>query len=122
GGRTDRVDVRRAHDAVVRLIEYMDVGGATRWSMDQVVSQREMLDALSRRYGRIEPLPPHDSGPSWAPAERFRLPDGTTFGVIASVTAPFCLICDRCRLTADGTWLLCLSDVRGVDQIDPLIS
>ena len=117
---TDLVDFARAHDAEVRFIEYMDVGGATRWSMDQVVSQREMLDALSRRYGRIEPLPPAESGPSWAPAERFRLPDGTTFGVIASVTAPFCRTCDRSRLTADGTWLLCLYAERGVDLRDPL--
>src|SRR5213594_2579687 len=80
----DLVEFARTHDAEVRFIEYMDVGGATRWSMDQVVSQREILDALSRAYGRIEPL--QEKGPSRAPAERFRLPDGTTFGVIASVT------------------------------------
>src|SRR5256885_8612547 len=43
-----------------------------------------------------------------APAVRFRLTDGTVFGVIASVTAPFCGSCDRSRLTADGTWFLCL--------------
>ena len=51
----------------------------------------------------------------WAPAERFRLPDGTTFGVIASTTAPFCRTCDRARLTADGTFLLCLYGERGLD-------
>jgi cyclic pyranopterin phosphate synthase len=51
----------------------------------------------------------------WAPAERFRLPDGTTFGVIASTTAPFCRTCDRSRLTADGTFLLCLYGERGLD-------
>src|SRR5207237_6591625 len=99
---------------------YMDVGGATRWSMDQVVSQREILDALSRAYGRIEPL--QEKGHSRAPAERFRLPDGTTFGVIASVTAPFCRTCDRSRLTADGAWLLCLYSEHGVDLREPLRS
>ena len=114
----DLVEFARAHDAEVRFIEYMDVGGATRWSMDQVVSQREILDALSRAYGRIEPL--QEKGPSRAPAERFRLPDGTTFGVIASVTAPFCRTCDRSRLTADGTWLLCLYSEHGVDLREPL--
>ncbi len=114
----DLVEFARAHDAEVRFIEYMDVGGATRWSMDQVVSQREILDALSRAYGRIEPL--QENGRSWAPAERFRLPDGTTFGVIASVTAPFCRTCDRSRLTADGAWLLCLYSEHGVDLREPL--
>ena len=114
----DLVEFARAHDAEVRFIEYMDVGGATRWSMDQVVSQREILDALSRAYGRIEPL--QEKGPSRAPAERFRLPDGTTFGVIASVTVPFCRTCDRSRLTADGAWLLCLYSEHGVDLREPL--
>jgi cyclic pyranopterin phosphate synthase len=55
-----------------------------------------------------------------APAERFRLGDGTTFGVIASVTAPFCASCDRSRLTADGTWFLCLYAEQGVDLREPL--
>src|SRR5256714_15009530 len=54
------------------------------------------------------------------PAERFRLPDGTTFGIIASVTAPFCRTCDRSRVTADGTWFLCLYAGRGVDLREPL--
>jgi cyclic pyranopterin phosphate synthase len=42
------------------------------------------------------------------PAERFRIADGTTFGIIASTTTPFCRSCDRSRLTADGTWYTCL--------------
>ena len=112
----DLIELGRLHDAEVRFIEYMDVGGATRWSMDQVVSQREMLEVLTRRYGAIEPL----SGDGTAPAERFRLADGTTFGIIASTTAPFCRSCDRSRITADGTWFLCLYAARGIDLREPL--
>ncbi len=112
----DLIEFARARDAEVRFIEYMDVGGATRWSVDQVVSQREMLDVVGRRYGPVEPL----RDDSRAPAERFRLPDGTTFGIIASTTAPFCRTCDRSRITADGTWLLCLYAERGVDLREPL--
>src|SRR5260370_578117 len=71
----DLIEFARAHAAEVRFIEYMDVGGATRWSPDQVVSQREMLDVLARRYGAIEPV--HATGDDdRAPAERFRLGDG----------------------------------------------
>jgi len=95
----------------VRFIEYMDVGGATGWSMDQVMSRREIVERLGQRYGSIEPVGHTD----WAPAERFALPDGTTVGVIASTTAPFCRTCDRGRLTADGTWLLCLYGETGLD-------
>jgi cyclic pyranopterin phosphate synthase len=112
----DLIEFARAREAEVRFIEYMDVGGATRWSREQVVSQREMLDVLARRYGPIEPV----AGDGSAPAERFRLPDGTTFGIIASVTAPFCRTCDRSRITADGTWFLCLYAAQGVDLRDPL--
>ena len=106
----------RTQGAEVRFIEYMDVGGATHWSMDQVVSQRDMLAALTRSYGPIAPI----AGNGRAPAERFRLPDGTTFGIIASVTAPFCRTCDRSRVTADGTWFLCLYAGQGVDLRAPL--
>jgi cyclic pyranopterin phosphate synthase len=105
------VEFARGVEAEVRFIEYMDVGGATLWSMDKVVSRAEMLEALGRRFGRIEPVIEVSS----APAERFRLPDGTTFGIIASTTAPFCRTCDRARLTADGMWFLCLYAQAGTD-------
>ncbi len=102
--------------AEVRFIEYMDVGGATHWAMDTVVSRREILARLAEVYGPIESLAGRDS----APAERFRLPDGTTFGIIASTTEPFCAACDRGRLTADGLWLLCLYARGGLDLRRPL--
>jgi cyclic pyranopterin phosphate synthase len=95
----------------VRFIEYMDVGGATQWSWDQVVTRADMLALLSQHYGTIEAVGERGS----APADRFRLPDGTTFGIIASTTAPFCRDCDRSRLTADGLWYLCLYATRGTD-------
>jgi cyclic pyranopterin phosphate synthase len=101
--------------AEVRFIEYMDVGGATRWTREQVVSRREMLERLEQRYGRIEAV----IESSTAPADRFRLPDGTTFGIISSTTAPFCADCDRSRLTADGVWYLCLYATRGIDLRGP---
>jgi cyclic pyranopterin phosphate synthase len=105
------LEFARERGAEARFIEYMDVGGATDWSMDQVMSQREILDLVARRFGPVEPVAEN----SWAPAERFALPDGTVFGVIASTTAPFCRTCDRGRLTADGTFLLCLYGEDGLD-------
>jgi cyclic pyranopterin phosphate synthase len=102
--------------AEVRFIEYMDVGGATRWSRDKVVPRGEILGGLARRYGPIQPVVEESS----APAERFRLSDGTVFGIIASTTAPFCGSCDRSRLTADGLWYLCLYAPRGTDLRGPL--
>jgi cyclic pyranopterin phosphate synthase len=111
------IEYGRAVDGEIRFIEYMDVGGASRWSAERVVSRREMLDALTRHYGLIAPI---DEPGSSAPAERYALPDGTTFGIIASTTDPFCRTCDRSRLTADGMWYLCLYATRGLDLRGPL--
>lgn len=107
----DLLEFARGRNLEIRFIEYMDVGGATGWSMEQVVSRQQILDIVSRRYGPVTPVERHDA----APAERFALSDGTTFGVIASTTEPFCRTCDRARLTADGTWLLCLYTESGLD-------
>lgn len=107
----DLIEFGRDHNAEVRFIEYMDVGGATQWSMDRVVSRAQMLETIAQRYGPATPL--HED--SSAPARRYRLPDGTTFGIIASTTAPFCADCDRSRLTADGMWYLCLYATEGID-------
>jgi len=114
----DLLEFGRTREVEIRFIEYMDVGGASGWRMADVVSRGEMLDRLARRYGRIEPLP--EDPTSRAPADRFRLADGTVFGIIASTTAPFCRSCDRARLTADGHFLLCLYAERGLDLRGPL--
>jgi cyclic pyranopterin phosphate synthase len=107
----DLIEYGRSLSAEVRFIEYMDVGGATKWSPAHVMSRQEMLAALSKHYGRIEPIIEDSS----APADRYALPDGTTFGIIASTTDPFCRTCDRSRLTADGMWFLCLYATDGLD-------
>jgi GTP 3',8-cyclase len=109
----DLVGFGRETGAEVRFIEYMDVGGATHWSMNQVVSRLEILDLLEGRFGSIEPQ--RLNGNSAAPADRFRLRDGTTFGIISSTTQPFCANCDRARLTPDGLFLLCLYAREGAD-------
>ena len=112
----DLIEYGKTVPAEIRFIEYMDVGGATRWSMDKVVSRTEMLEMLGRRYGQIEPVVEE----STAPADRYALPDGTVFGIISSTTEPFCASCDRSRLTADGMWYLCLYAQQGIDLREPL--
>ena len=112
----DLIEFGRAHQAEVRFIEYMDVGGATQWRANAVVSRQEMIAVLADRYGPVVPVDEASS----APAARFRLPDGLTFGIISSTTQPFCRTCDRARLTADGVLLLCLYAQHGTDLRRPL--
>ena len=105
------LDFGRRVDAEVRFLEYMDVGGATHWSMSQVVPKGEILAHLERAKGKAQPL--GTDGP--APATRYRLADGTTFGIVASTTEPFCMRCDRARVTADGVYFPCLYAEKGID-------
>jgi GTP 3',8-cyclase len=110
------IEYARARRAEVRFIEYMDVGGATQWSPDRVMSGTEILEQIEAHYGLTEPV----GETTWAPADRYRLPDGTVFGLIASTTSPFCSTCDRARLTADGVWLTCLYAAGGISLREPI--
>lgn len=113
---TDLLAYGQTLGAEVRFIEYMDVGGATRWSFNDVVTRTEIIERIESRYGTVAPIKENTS----APADRFKLTDGTTFGIISSTTAPFCESCDRSRLTADGLWYLCLYAQLGTDLRGPL--
>lgn len=110
------IEFAKHYQAEVRFIEYMDVGGANEWAMDKVLSRAAILDQLGQHYGPVEPLPERGA----APAQRFLLPDGTSFGIIPSTTTPFCAQCDRSRVTADGMWYLCLYATSGTDLRKPL--
>ena len=107
----DLLDYAHSVAAEIRFIEYMDVGGATRWSTKNVVSRGEILDRIAKQFGSVAAIDEVSS----APADRFRLPTGQTFGIISSTTEPFCRACDRSRLTADGLWYLCLYARTGTD-------
>ena len=110
----DFIEFGKEVGAEVRFIEYMDVGGATLWSMERVFSKVEILACIEDHYGPAE----QQSQRGAAPAERYRLADGTGFGIIASTTEPFCRTCDRSRLTADGMWYLCLYGAAGINLRD----
>jgi cyclic pyranopterin phosphate synthase len=112
----DMIEYGRQTGSEVRFIEYMDVGGATRWTREAVVSRKEIVARLTERYGPITPEQARGS----APAAMYRLSDGTRFGIISSTTEPFCETCDRSRLTADGIWLMCLYARAGTDLRRPL--
>ena len=66
---TDMIDFSRDRGAEIRFIEYMDVGGATRWSMDLVVSRREILSLLEKALRADRTAPRQwlgSGGPLWA--------------------------------------------------------
>jgi cyclic pyranopterin phosphate synthase len=96
----------REHDVKMRFIEFMPLDSGHDWSRDDVVSGREILEAISERF----PLVPVDIQRGSETASRFRFADGAPgeIGIIAPVTEAFCGACSRIRLTADGQIRTCL--------------
>ena len=101
----------------LRFIEYMDVGTTNGWRLDDVVSGGEIVERIAAQED-VEPVEPSYRGEV---AQRWRYRDGGgEFGVITSVTQPFCGDCTRMRLSADGKLFTCLFAAVGVDLRTPL--
>jgi cyclic pyranopterin phosphate synthase len=102
----------RETGVTLRFIEYMDVGHSNGWRMDEVVPAAELIDLVSGVWA----AEPADPGYRGEVAGRWRYLDGHgEFGVISSVTRPFCRDCTRARLSADGQLYTCLFAVTGRD-------
>ncbi|MSR74443.1 MAG: GTP 3',8-cyclase MoaA [Planctomycetes bacterium] len=110
------LEFARSRGAEIRFIEYMDVGGATEWNAQRVVPAQEILAIVAASHGTVQ----SSGGQGRAPSTPYALADGQRFGVIASMSAPFCDACDRSRVTADGMWFHCLYATQGVDLRGPL--
>jgi cyclic pyranopterin phosphate synthase len=95
---------------IVRFIEFMDVGSTNGWRMDEVVSASEMLQLIGREF-TVEPVAQSMTG---LVARQYRHAQGQ-FGIIASVTQPFCQGCTRARIAADGQFYTCLFASTGHD-------
>jgi molybdenum cofactor biosynthesis protein A len=90
----------------VRFIEFMPFDG-NKWNWDKKVSFKEILDIANEAFGENAIRKIQDSKNDTT--RSFRLADGIgTFGIISSVTNPFCDTCNRIRLTADGKIKNCL--------------
>ncbi len=101
----------RQHGLQMRFIEYMPIG-ADAWERSKVYFAHEILEQLERE---VAPLVPADHYDPAAPAMEFRYTDGGEVGFIASVSRPFCMNCNRLRLTADGKLRNCLF---ALDELD----
>ena len=97
----------------VRFIEYMPLDADAAWERDKVLFADEILEVLSESIRPLVPLADQDPR---APATDYQFEDGVgRVGFIASVSQPFCMSCDRFRLTADGRLRNCLFSLEETD-------
>lgn len=103
----------RERDIEVRYIEFMPLDAQGLWDRDRVLMTDQMVAMLEREIGLLEEIPDRDPR---APATEYRFADGIgRVGFIASVSRPFCLNCNRIRLTSDGKLRYCLF---AIDETD----
>lgn len=102
----------REREITLRFIEYMDVGESNGWRMEEVVSAGEIVEMVTREF----PAEPAAERYSGEVAKRWKFTDGAgEFGVISSVTQPFCGDCSRLRVSAEGKSFTCLFAGEGRD-------
>jgi GTP 3',8-cyclase len=111
-GLEQLAELGRDTGAIVRFIEFMDVGTTNGWELANVVPAAEIVERVAARWP-LEPIEPTYRGEV---AGRYRYLDGRgEIGVIASVTQPFCATCTRARISAQGELFTCLFASRGTD-------
>lgn len=97
---------------ILRFIEYMDVGNTNKWQMEDVFSASNIIELMGQHYD-IEPAEANYDGEV---AKRWQYKgSGGEFGIISSVTQPFCNNCTRVRLSAEGKIYTCLFATQGYD-------
>jgi len=102
----------------VRYIEFMPLDAQGLWDRGKVLTADEIAATLSREISPLVPAP--DADPR-APANQYAYADGIgAVGFIASVSRPFCLNCNRVRLTADGKLRYCLFAIEEDDVKGPM--
>ncbi len=99
------VQFGRERGIEVRFIEFMPLDAQGIWSLDRVLTAAQMIQALEQEFGPLTAVP--DADPR-APATEYHFADGYKVGFISSVSQPFCMNCNRLRLTSDGKLRYCL--------------
>ncbi len=107
----------RERDIEIRFIEFMPLDAQGLWDRGKVLLANDIIATLSREIAPLVEIPGRDPR---APATEYRFADGIgRIGIVASVSRPFCLNCNRIRLTSDGKLRYCLfaieeTDVKGL--------
>ncbi|MDP8022924.1 MAG: GTP 3',8-cyclase MoaA [Conexivisphaerales archaeon] len=107
----DFIDFSRKTGYTVRFLEYEPFDGNGGWSPSKVVTAGDVIKVVSKKYN-IKPLDrsPHSTSTYFEIKEY-----GVKFGVIPSVSQPFCTDCNRVRVTSEGVFLPCMYSLKGLN-------
>ncbi len=113
----DFINFTQTRKVDVRFIEFMPFGGND-WKSEKLVSLDEIVTLAKKAFGAsLLKLKDHKNDTT----KNFKI-EGFLgkWGVISTVTSPFCAGCNRMRLTADGKMKNCLFSNNEMDLLSPL--
>jgi cyclic pyranopterin phosphate synthase len=112
----DFIELTRNRNIVVKFIEFMPFKG-NHWDWDKGVSRDSILNTVESHFGTIIPMP----NPKNSTSVNYKVHGCMgSFGIISTITHPFCSECNRIRLTADGKMKYCLFANAETDLLTPL--
>ncbi|TRO63363.1 GTP 3',8-cyclase MoaA [Christiangramia sabulilitoris] len=112
----DFIELTKNKKLTVKFIEFMPFKG-NKWDWSKGVSEKEILDIVSEKFGKIEEL----KNPKHSTSNNFKVKGHTgSFSIVSTITNPFCSECNRIRVTADGKMKNCLFANSETDLLTPL--
>ncbi|MEM6734887.1 MAG: GTP 3',8-cyclase MoaA [Bacteroidota bacterium] len=114
----DFIELTKNRDITVKFIEFMPFAG-NKWDWSKGVSEEEILTQARNQFGKVNTL----KNPKHNTAKNFKIAGYQgIFGIISTITNPFCADCNRLRLTADGKMKNCLFANSETDLLTPIRS
>jgi len=113
---TEFIALTKHKNLNVKFIEFMPFKG-NEWDWSKGVSEQEILNIVSAKFGNIEEL----QNPKHSTSNNFKVKGHLgSFGIVSTITNPFCDTCNRIRLTADGKMKNCLFANSETDLLTPM--
>lgn len=114
----DFIRLTKDENITVKFIEFMPFKG-NQWDWSKGVSEAEILEIASKEFGKVKEL----ATPKHSTSKNFLIKGHKgEFGIISTITNPFCSGCNRIRLTADGKMKNCLFANSETDLLGPIRS
>lgn len=112
----DFIALTKHRNLAVKFIEFMPFKG-NKWDWSKGVGKEEILQTIGNAFGEIEEL----QNPKHSTSTNYKVKGHKgSFGIISTITNPFCDECNRIRLTADGKMKNCLFATSETDLLTPL--
>lgn len=112
----DFIALTKDKNLAVKFIEFMPFKG-NKWDWSKGVGREEILQTIESKFGPIEEL----QNPKHSTSSNFKVKGHKgSFGIVSTITNPFCDDCNRIRLTADGKMKNCLFATSETDLLTPM--